>query len=121
MLTIERKGPGRIDVSVAGRIGTLEMEAGLERLIAETGDMSAADMLTRVSGRAWPSVGALTVKLRKLPELLALRRRFRRVALVADAGWLRSAAELEGALLPGIQVRGFRPADAGAAEDWLRS
>ncbi|MEM9430000.1 MAG: STAS/SEC14 domain-containing protein [Pseudomonadota bacterium] len=121
MLTIERKGPARIDVSVAGRIGTLEMEAGLERLIAAAGDMRAVDMLTRVSGRTWPSLGVLSVKLRKLPELLALRRRLRRVAVVADAGWLRSAAEVEGMLIRGIQVRGFRPADAGAAENWLRS
>ena len=42
-----------------------------------------------------------------------------RCAVLTDTAWLRTASEVEGALIPGLQVRAFRSDQELEAEDWL--
>ncbi len=76
-------------------------------------------MLYRIRDFDMPSMGAIAVELQYMVPLLRLLRRFDRIAVVADAGWVRRMSEIEGALFPGIELKAFDPAHAAEAEAWL--
>ena len=42
-----------------------------------------------------------------------------RIAVVSDTDWIRTAAEIEGKLIPGLDIRAFRATESDAAEAWL--
>ena len=46
-------------------------------------------------------------------------RRFERMALVSDTGWLKKIADVEARLLPGIDVQTFSLEQADQARDWV--
>jgi hypothetical protein len=39
--------------------------------------------------------------------------------VVSDAGWIRTAAEIEGALIPSLEIKSFPVGAEDRAEDWL--
>ncbi|MEP3049869.1 MAG: STAS/SEC14 domain-containing protein [Erythrobacter sp.] len=39
--------------------------------------------------------------------------------MLSDAGWIRTAAEIEGALFPGMDIKSFELSEGEAAEQWL--
>lgn len=41
-----------------------------------------------------------------------------RYAVVTDVGWIASAARMQGSLLPGLEVRAYRPDEREAALAW---
>lgn len=57
----------------------------------------------------------LTLGLKNLGKL----KHFRRVAVVTDAKWIRTAAGIEDKLFPSIEIRTFETAEDGAAMAWL--
>jgi hypothetical protein len=39
--------------------------------------------------------------------------------VLSDTAWLRTATEVEGALIPELEIKAFDLHEAGAAEAWL--
>ncbi len=81
--------------------------------------MKHGRMLYRITDFAMPTFGAFAVEFERLPKLFALVGRFDRCAVLTDTAWLRTAAEIEGALIPGLEVKAFDLGRAEAAEAWL--
>ena len=77
-------------------------------------------MLTIITSFAFPDLGAIAVEMARLPKLFGLLGRFDRCAVLSDAAWIRTAAEVEGALFPGIDIKGFDLSEEDAAEAWLK-
>lgn len=50
---------------------------------------------------------------------IANLRQYARYAVVTDAQWLRTAADFENKLFPGIEIRTFALEDDEAAMDWV--
>ena len=75
-------------------------------LIIEVGDVKAV------------TVAAMVEDLRHGLGQIRHLGRYHRVALVAAQGWLRAAAQVEGAVLPGVEVRAFTPAEQIDATAW---
>lgn len=48
-------------------------------------------------------------------------RRFARVAVVTDEGWIETAASAEGGLIPGLDIETFSSAEKERAMAWLLS
>ncbi len=119
MLKITRVAPDRIDISISGAIDSVEMATGLDRLIAEAETMTKGKMLYRISNIEMPSLGALAVEMGRLPSLFGLLPKIDRCAVLCDHAWLRSMAEFEGAILPGLEIKGFALDAETEAEDWL--
>lgn len=119
MLTITSRGPNRLDIDFQGSIDAAQMRAGLDDLFAKAAGIEHGRMLYRIRDFDMPSVGAIAVELRQMVPLLRLLRRFDRIAVVADAGWVRRMSEIEGALFPGLELKAFDPAHAAEAEAWL--
>ena len=52
---------------------------------------------------------------------MASLRKIGKVAVVSDEAWLRTAAEVEGKLIPGLTIESFKSDDHAVAESWLLS
>lgn len=120
MLTITKPGPNRVDIELSGRIDSEEMARGLDDLLEKSQDVNAGVMLYRITSFAFPDLGAIAVEMARLPKLFGLLGRFDRCAVLSDAAWIRTAAEVEGALFPGIDIKGFDLSEEDAAEAWLK-
>ena len=101
---------GQITADDVGRAIRL-IEARLQEhepvsLIIEVGDVKAV------------TVAAMVEDLRHGLGQIRHLGRYHRVALVAAQGWLRAAAQVEGAVLPGVEVRTFTPAEQIDATAW---
>ncbi|SHI72245.1 SpoIIAA-like [Palleronia salina] len=119
MLTVKKTAPNRIEIDLSGEIDSETMREGLDKLIALSQDMNRAQLLYRINAFALPTLGAMAVEFARLPQLFGLLGRFDRCAVLSDAAWLRTAAEVEGALFPGLDIKSFRADDDAAAEAWL--
>jgi hypothetical protein len=120
MLTIAKPAPNRIDIELSGSVDTETMRNGLKDLMEKAEGVEHGHMLYRIPHFAMPSFGAVAVELGHIPRLLSLLRRFDRCAVMTDSEWLRRAAEVQGKLLPGLDVKGFALDDGAGAEAWLR-
>jgi hypothetical protein len=119
MFNLERKATNRLDIEIAGKIDREEMNASLDALIEQAADIENGCMLYRLGDFELPTAGAIAVELQRLPKLLGAIRRFERIAVIADEKWVRKAGEFEGSLLPGVEIRAFRPGEISKAESWL--
>jgi hypothetical protein len=121
MFTVRKTGPNRLDLEFSGKLDADGMRTALDELIAQSAGIEHGYMLYRLADFDWPSLGALGVELARLPELFRLINRFDRVAVLAEQSWIQKASEIEGALLPGVEVRAFDLDAQAAAEAWLAS
>jgi hypothetical protein len=119
MLKITKSSANRVDIELSGTLDADTMRAGLDDLIAQSEDVSGGSMLYTVTDFSLPTLGALGVELQRLPKLFALLGKFERCAVLSDTAWLRTAAEIEGAVIPGIAIKSFELHEAAAAEAWL--
>ena len=119
MYTVSKPAANRLDLAISGSIDKTEMARLLDELIAQSADVTGGRMLYRISDFSMPGLAAIAVEIRRLPQLFGLIRRFDRIAVISDAAWIRRAAEIEGALIPGLAVKSFEPGAAEAAEAWL--
>ena len=120
MFNVIRVAPDRIDVEIDGRFDRETMAALIDAFVEAADGIEGGAMLYRVRDVDLPSFGAVAVEFSRLPALLRAVRRFDRIAVVAEALWIRRLSELEGLLLPGVEVRGFTPECAGDGQAWLR-
>lgn len=119
MLTVTKPAPDRVDIELRGTLNADLMAAGLDELIEKSEGVRDGRMLYTIPEFAMPTLGAIGIELRRLPRLFALMRRFRRCAVLSDAAWLRTAAGIEGALIPGLEIKAFAMDQRPAAEAWL--
>ena len=121
MLKITKPNKDRVDISLNGGLDAEEMRQGLDDLIAKSEGVENGKMLYTISLFAIPTFAALGVELSRLPKLFGLLGRFDKCAVLSDVGWLRTAAEIEGALFPGIEIKAFDLDEADKAEAWLEA
>lgn len=119
MLTVTKPAPNRVDIELKGTLNAETMQDGLEDLIAKSEDVTNGRMIYRITEFSLPTIGAIAVEVRLLPKLFGLLGKYDRCAVLSDAGWVRRAAEIEGALFPGIAIKSFELAKTEEAEAWL--
>ena len=121
MLTITKPQPNRVDIDLSGKISSEEMAKGLDELLDLSQDVNNGTMLYTITSFAFPDLGAIVVEMGRLPKLFGLLARFDRCAVLSDVAWLRAAAEVEGAVLPGFDIKAFDLTERDAAEAWLKA
>ena len=119
MISVTKNGDNRIDIHIKGKIDSDDMSAALDQFMAETADLRHGLMYYQIEDFQWPSLSAIGVKFGQLPKLFGVINKIDKAAVVADQTWLRKIAEFEGAIIPGIEIRGFEPGEEAAAEAWL--
>ena len=121
MLTVEKPSPNRLNIDLSGRLDAESMAKGLDELLAQSEGISNGKMLYRITEFALPSLAAIGVEFARLPRLFSLLGRFDRCAVLTDAAWLRTAAEIEGALFAGIEISAYPFDQEEQAERWLNA
>ena len=119
MLSVTKPSDNRINLDLKGEIDADDMRKGLDDLLSMSADMTGGRMFYTITEFAIPTFGALMVEMGRIPQMFSLLGRFDKCAVLTDAGWLRSAAEIEGKLFPGIEIKGFALDETEAAEAWL--
>jgi hypothetical protein len=112
-------GRNRLDVEVSGKLDRDSMRVALDELISKAEKIKHGRLLFRIPEFDLPTLGAIGVELSRLPELFRFIVKFERVAVLAGESWVQTLSEIEGALLPGITVKGFDLDDQQQAESWL--
>ena len=121
MLKIAKRDTNRLDLELSGPLDSELMQLGLDELVAQADGIEHGRMLYSILDFEMPTAGALGVELMRLPQLLGLIRRFDKCAVLSNEMWLRTIAEFEGILIPGLEIKSFEFKDAEAAEAWLET
>jgi len=116
---VTRVDGDRLDIVLAGKIDAEQMAVALDALESESEGIEGGRMLFRVEEFTLPTLGGIRVELARWPSMLGWIRKFSRCAVLADQGWLKAISELEGALIPGVDIRGFALDEEAAAVAWL--
>ncbi len=119
MLKITKPSPNRVDLELNGPLDSESMASGLDELIEKSEDVKHGRMLYTITDFSMPSIGAIGVEMQRLPKLFGLLGKFDRCAVICDESWLRTAAEIEGKLFPGIDIKSFQTNEVEEAEKWL--
>jgi len=119
MLTIVKPSANRIDIDFRGDIDADEMRDGLDELSDLSKGIANGVMHCRISEFSPPLLSEIEVEAVHLPKLFALIDRFDRCAVLTDSRWLKKIASFEGAIIPGIEIRGFDLDESATAEAWL--
>ncbi|WP_223423031.1 SpoIIAA family protein [Tateyamaria pelophila] len=117
MFHITKTAENRLDIALSGSVDADEMGRALDDLIDQSEEVSQGLMLYTITDFAMPSMAAIGVEMSRLPKLFSLLGKFNRCAVVCETQWIRTVAEVEGALLPGLEIKAFETAEA--AETWL--
>ncbi len=121
MFQVTRSADNRLDIEFSGKLDKEDMNAALDELISKAEGIVHGKMLYRIGDFDFPTLGAIKVELSRTPELFRFARKFVRAAVIADKGWVRKASEIEGALIPGLEVKAFNVDENAKAEAWLES
>jgi hypothetical protein len=119
VLKVKKQSANRVDIELNGSLDAIEMRVGLDALIEQSKDVSHGHMLYKISDFSFPTLGAIGVEMSLLPAMFALLGKYDKCAVLCDTGWLRTAAEIEGALFPGIDIKSFEFNKDAEAETWL--
>ena len=119
MLTITKPSADRVDITLDGKIDADIMRTALDDLIAKSDGVKGGKMLYRITNFELPTLSAIAVEFTRLPKLFGLLGAFDKCAVLSDSDWLRKAAEIEGALFPGIKIKSFGLDQQDVAEEWL--
>jgi len=121
MFKVEPNGENRLDIEFSGKLDKDDMKTALDDMVAKAESIEHGRMLYRVGDFDFPTLGAIGVEISRLPELFRMIGKFDRCAVVADKSWVRAASELEGMLMPGLQIKSFEPGQEAEAEAeaWL--
>lgn len=111
--------PHVVALRAGGRITAADVDRAKAALDAALADHERVSFLLVVDGLGFVEPAALVRDVGYGLGQLQNLHRFHRAAVVTDQGWLRSVVDAENALLPGVQVRAFAPADRAAAEAWV--
>lgn len=121
MLEITKIGDDRLNIEFKGSINSQEMEVALDDFISKADGIENGTMLYEVGEFEFPSLSTIGVKLSRIPSLFHLIGKFSKAAILTNKKWLQKVSELEGMLIPGLQIKAFSTEEKIAAEAWLTS
>ena len=119
MFSVTQNGPNRVDIVLDGKLDSDAMKVALDELAETTKDVKNGRMLYRIKDFQLPTLGAMAIEFARLPSMFGLIGKFDRAAVLADQTWLQKISELEGALIPGLEIKAFNLDQEAEAEAWL--
>lgn len=119
MLTFTPLSPRAIAIAAEGHFTAADVAPALARIETLLDTTPQLDILADVRGSPSVALSAVVEELRHLPLIIRLIRAIDRVAIVADAEWVRTASRIESALIPGLHYEVYERKDEGHARAWL--
>ena len=119
MFKVTRHGDDRLDIELSGRLDSDEMKRALDDLVDKSDTIENGKMLYDIIDFSMPSMNAIAIELSRLPELFGLIKKYSKIAVLSDTSWIKKASELEGMLIPGLDIKAFDREQRDEAEKWL--
>jgi hypothetical protein len=119
MFTVTKRSNNRVDIEFEGTLDADGMRTAMDELIEKSKDVEHGCMFYRIGEFQIPTLGALAVEFSRLPKLFGLLTKYDKCAVLSDTNWIRTATEIEGALIPGMEIKAFRHDEEDRAEAWL--
>jgi len=121
MFRVTQKGKNRLDIELSGKLNSDEMRVALDELVTRSKEIENGKMLYDVIDFHLPSLGAIVIEFSRLPSMFGLIKKFSHAAVLTDKIWIKKISELEGALIPGLEIKAFDRDQKEEAEAWLGS
>ena len=121
MFTIKENPDKIVELTIDGEIDTHAMKIGLDQLLEIFENRKHGRLFYRIVNFKMPGLSALMVEFNRLPRLMSLIGKIDRAAVVTDENWIAKAARIEGALIPGLEIRTFTLEEEDAAFAYLQS
>lgn len=121
MFKVMQNGTNRLDIELSGKLDSEEMKIALDELESKAENIENGKMLYEIVDFHLPSLGAIAIEFSRLPSMFGLIKKFDRAAVLTDKAWIQKASEIEGALLPGLEIKAFNRDQKEEAEAWLAS
>ena len=119
MFKVTKRDANRVDIEISGTLDSDEMAKALDELMDLAQDVRNGKMLYTITDFAMPTLGAIGVEIARLPKLFTLIGKFDKCAILSDTNWIRQAAEIEGAVFPGLTIKSFEMDQLEVADAWL--
>ncbi|MBU2992926.1 STAS/SEC14 domain-containing protein [Octadecabacter sp. 1_MG-2023] len=119
MLTIHKTTLNRLDIELSAVLDGDMMALALDDLVEKSKDIKNGVMMYKIPSFSMPTGGALVAEMLRLPKLFKVIHHFDVCAVVTDIAWVRTAAEVEGAIIPGLTIKAFASDQEAEAEAWL--
>ncbi len=119
MFIVTQSAQNRLDIALSGKLNSEEMKIALDELEEKSKNIKNGTMLYDVVDFNLPSIGAIAIEFSRLPSMLGLVKKFTKAAVLTDKTWIKKISELEGALIPGLEIKGFSREQKAEAEAWL--
>ena len=121
MFKVLKHDKNRQDIDISGKLDSNNMKVVLDELLSSAEDIKQGKILYRIENFDIPTLGAIGVELSRVPELFKFIRKFDRIAVLADKNWVKKVGEMEGALIPGLEIKAFDLDEKSEADKWLSS
>lgn len=119
MLTITPLSPRAVEIVAEGHFTAADVAPALDRMAQLLDEMPRMDVLADVRGSPSIALSAVGEELKRLPLVFRMIRQIDRVAIVADAQWVRILSRIESALIPGLHYEVYEREEAAHARAWL--
>ena len=119
MLSVTQVSENRLDIDIEGKVDAEQMTRVLDDYISSIEKHEHMQLLYRIRDLKFPTLGALGVKISHLPSLFKLLRHIDRIAVTSDQDWIQKWVEIEGKLIPGIDMKAFDIDEEDDALEWL--
>ena len=107
MITYTSLSPRALEAVVEDRVTKEDVREAFARLDALMNAAEKVDLLADVRDGVHIELAAIGEEMRHLSQVGRMLAKMDRVALVADAAWIRAAGRIEAHLLPHIDYRVF--------------
>ncbi len=121
MFTVTKVGIDRLDITMSGKLNAEEMKAALDELVSKAEDIENGRLLYDVVDFHLPSLDAIVIEFSRFPSMFRWIMKFDKAAVLADISWVKKISEIEGAFIPGLEIRAFNRNQKADAEAWLSS
>jgi len=118
---LTQNGTKRLDIELSGKPNSDEMKIALDELVTKSKGIENGKMLYDVVDFHLPSPGATGIEFSRLPSMFGLMKKFSHAAVLTDKTWIKKVSELEGALIPGLEIKAFDKDQKEEADAWLAS
>jgi hypothetical protein len=119
MFKVINNGANRLDITMSGKLNAEEMRIVLDELVSKSENIEKGLLLYDVIDFHLPSLSAIAIEFSRLPSMFRWIKKFERAAVLADKTWIQKVSELEGALIPGLEIKAFDRNQKAEAETWL--
>jgi len=121
MMNLTKVSNNRVHVEFGGKIDRDQVTKVLDEMFAAIADRELGLLMYRIGKLEMPTLGAIAVELKNLPKIFRLVQKIDRIAVVCDQGWIQTATEIEGKLIPGLKMKSFDLNKENAAIEWLEA